>query len=387
MKKILITILLLSLTGCSYPLGGKDIPIELKLKVDKNKIINNKIIPNIVCLNKLKPETCTKNGDIIQYKYISEEKVLADKITEGGKQYQEVIEKRRADAQFYDLGDNKWQIKIYGGDQFIKDTDNNWKLIQYATTTISAYSKQVTKWEVIKSAYASDATSSPSVDGHVGYYAGNTSWSTVRDRADGDTTDKNASENAFGGVAGVTSTGKYYLSRGVMVFNTSYLTSSATISGATLHVHTGSAANSTNYDNDGVDYVVLTSISLAATTTIANGDYDAFGTTAYSDTVDITSALTGGSPSAWAGVPLTWTLNAEGLANLINKTGYSQIGAREGHDITNDPITKSVGAWNMLVVCNQEHATADYRPILTVTYTIGGGGTVARPVPFIINFE
>ena len=80
MKKILILLLLFSLTGCSSNIGakkafdfeGKDKP--LKLKASKDKILDSKEYNNVVCSDILHPNTCINKGKVKKYLYISDKK-------------------------------------------------------------------------------------------------------------------------------------------------------------------------------------------------------------------------------------------------------------------------------------------------------------------------
>jgi|CXWL01.1.fsa_nt_gi hypothetical protein len=151
----------------------------------------------------------------------------------------------------------------------------------------------------------------------------------------------------------------YYIRRAFLLFDTSSLGATATISSAIFTAY-NIAAQRVNGDNDGVDYISLVGNSNpASNTSIAATDYDQTGATEMSDThIDITNLGSDGTQ--------TWTVNATGLTN-ISKTGITKWAMREGHDQTNDAIA-----------CNQTNQ-AGFRsaddtngtdPTLEVTYTL-----------------
>ena len=63
----------------------------------------------------------------------------------------------------------------------------------------------------------------------------------------------------------------------------------------------------------------------------------------------------------------TWTLNSTGTA-WINKTGYTQLAVREGHDVLDvwPSYTTNQGNWIDVYLSEQNGTTQD--PYLNVTY-------------------
>jgi len=80
--------------------------------------------------------------------------------------------------------------------------------------------------------------------------------------------------------------------------------------------------------------------------------------------------ITGVSTSAYTSFPL----NATGIG-WINKTGFTLLGTREGHDATNNAPSASA-TYERATFANSEYTGTDHDPYLDVTVS---GGTV---IPF-----
>ncbi len=188
-------------------------------------------------------------------------------------------------------------------------------------------------------------------DGHV-YNQNSSGWSGTRNDLSGDYADYT------GSTANINSTTPYYYNifRGFFPINTSGLPDSASISTATVNFYVTTKENT---DADGNDYIVIIQTTQASTSELIVEDYDQIGSVAGSSNVDIDTIST----SAYN----AWTLNATGRG-WISKTGWTKIGAREGHDMVNDPI--STGTDCSITVSTSEQADTTYDPYLEVTYTV-----------------
>lgn len=168
------------------------------------------------------------------------------------------------------------------------------------------------------------------VDGVVGTAGLDASFATVRNTATGSgavTSDAGSSGNVYSVIASATS-GQYAgIVRSIFLFDTSGLTSSATISNAVFSVYgdsvtaddlTGGASTNSK--------IVLCSSAPASNTALANADYSSLGTTHYGDSAIFNSLNT----AAYNDI----TLNASGLA-AISKTSITKFGCRSGWDIDN----------------------------------------------------
>lgn len=161
------------------------------------------------------------------------------------------------------------------------------------------------------------------------------------------------------------SSSAWFITRNHMGFDTSSLTSGATISATDLVITSNATPNLLN-DNT-YEKLILCESTPASNTAQAAGDYDAFGATTNpteytdpADRVDITTGYTAGNTK-------TFTFNATGIA-AINKTGVTNIGMRMMFDSTGVAPTS---------LTDLQTRSADYgsdEPLLTVTYTTGGGG-------------
>ena len=146
--------------------------------------------------------------------------------------------------------------------------------------------------------------------------------------------------------------------------NTSAIPDDATITGATfsLEGETGS------YNEAGNLSFGITGFTPANPAVIATGDFDTVGSVLYSDTYI--------NYADWKIGKNNYPLNAAGLAN-ISKTGYTSIIFRIKDDILNttSEITDNTTAYSS-VKGYDSSAGGAFRPNLTVTYTVpGGGGT------------
>ncbi len=152
------------------------------------------------------------------------------------------------------------------------------------------------------------------------------------------------------------------LSRMIMLFDTSFLGSSANITEAVLYLYGGSK---TNYAGGNPDICIVSSAPESSTNLVA-GDYDSLGSTVFSNVISYSSFSTAGYNS--------FTLNLDGIAN-INTTGISNFGAREySHDLGGVSPTNGVVIgenYSRLYVYTAEKGI-NYAPKLVVTYTLEG---------------
>ena len=147
-----------------------------------------------------------------------------------------------------------------------------------------------------------------------------TTWAGAHDAANGSSAlDNYAGPDRF--VFAGNDTGLFKIVRFQTLFDTSPI-GSDTVSSATASLYVNTVDNG---DNDGDDYIAVVSSNPTSNTSAAVGDFSLFGTTAYSNTIDLSSMSTG--------VYVDWTINATGLAAIVN--GITKFGFREGHDIIN----------------------------------------------------
>lgn len=198
---------------------------------------------------------------------------------------------------------------------------------------------------------------SSNVDGTSVFDANPGTWADARDAATGGNADTQpASQLCF--MAFKISATRFIIRRGFFLFDTSPLTSDATISAGVFSL-AATGSTFTNADSSSVDLIITTP---AAPTAITTADYDQVGTTLQATSIAL---------SAWVNVDGTYndfTLNGTGLGN-VSKTGITYFGTRSSLDTSN---TEPTGA-NRADVYFSGTAETDKDPKLVITYTIPSG--------------
>ena len=381
---IIIFLLLLAVFGVSYLFqhnnigGGMDLiqtdqqkidalPAELKLKATPDKILDSGVVESI-SINK---DTGDKidNGQVQRYAYVSDIEVPQDSIVVNKKIILEDMNKRNENTKFFQIEQTAtttiYQAKFYGGSPFIKENDR-WMQVETATTTIDSFQLQTKpdlinriKEFVLGNVLANNYTPGAG-DGWVRNYVSG-SWSTCHDATSGDA--YSYIEEATSACSGYrTSTSKYLIYRLFFPTDTSAIGAGSTITAASFNGYVNAVYKGVI---DSYSYVSVVQTSQASVSALATSDYSLTGTTEGIDTGERKWVSTTTINSYYA-----WNLNSTGIG-WINKTGYTKIGFREGHDITNNSIgtTNDDTGFNILP---SEDAT--YKPYLLVTFTTGGGG-------------
>ena len=181
------------------------------------------------------------------------------------------------------------------------------------------------------------------------------SWATAHD----DTEAQYINDN-YAGPDRFVYSGKDGANFKIVRFQTLFDTSpigSDTVSSATASLYVNLVNNG---DNDGDDYIAVVSSNPASNTGMALGDYSLMGTTAYSNTIDLSSMSTGGY--------VDWTINATGLV-AINTSGITKFGFREGHDIINSAYAGADDTVNSIVTYAAEQAGTTNDPKLVVVHS------------------
>ena len=160
-KLLLITILLIGLTGCSSqpPFGAATID-NLKLKATEDKIIDSQTFTETeyqkdtdgkILLDENKNPIVASTKQIVAYSYKSDE--IAPALDN------EIIEKRTENIVTRNLGGNKRSAQ--SGYNFYKE-GNNWKQVKFATTTPEVFNKETPiSWLINKVWAANTAATSP----------------------------------------------------------------------------------------------------------------------------------------------------------------------------------------------------------------------------------
>ena len=393
MKKSLIILILILLTGCSSPLVGADIKAEwekadspLKLKVDKAKILDAVEINDIRCGGI--GEECEDLGKIKKYLYISDNKLEKVTIKDNGIDYEEVKRTRNSiilkakvnEKSLGASGDNFVGI-FYSGSPFHEDNNGDWYQTETATTSINAYKAQ-TKVSLIDKLFnigvyaASPETYYAGVgDGWIDTYRLTSIWDISHDSTTG-----NTGRAFYGGDTDlrVMSYQDSTIQRIFVPIDTSGLDNDAVISAADFKIKT--TATVYDDDNDGKDFLSVVQTFQTSNTSLVVGDYEDCGSdngTAARAKYTPVEAVDSGNrldiSNITTGDWLTFSFNATGIG-WISKTGYTNLGIREGHDILDEQPTENYTGVRLI---DSKNAGTASDPYLYITYTIGG----ATPAP------
>ena len=333
-----------------------------------------------------------QSGDEVKYTYLGDP--LPETLTEG-----ELVHLRTDSSysRLVVLNDDTATVETisYPWKTFVRDALGAWHYVEHDTTTFDQFLKTsalrtigyAVSNAILSVAYAITDTIY-SVAGGDGYISGVGSASALN----ATTCRNNAFSGAHSAITGTVSssattfsvlvevTGAFddleniwscdaTIDRGFLPFDTSSISSGASISSATLNVYV-TAKN--NGSNDGSDYITVIETSQATHSSLASGDFDNVGTTEGVDAgqrKDITSIST----SAY----LVFTLNATGLgfinisgvdAPCSTTNGISCIGLREGHDFSGTSVTLNTSSSVTFSSADATGTTQD--PYLSITYTV-----------------
>lgn len=213
-----------------------------------------------------------------------------------------------------------------------------------------------------------------SVDGFASRTGVDETWGNITTGAGNSSDASGASANIIQISSSATANQWATLSRGILLFDTSALGSSANISAAVLSL----------YGNAKIDLLGITpdidiyTSTPASNTAVANGDYSQLGSVSQT-----------GSPITYAGwtngAYNDFTFNATGIGN-ISKTGISKFGARNAnYDVANSAPTYSASSTSRINAIMADTAGTSTDPKLVITYTttrirdvIMHGGVVVR---------
>ncbi|MBW1887813.1 MAG: hypothetical protein JRI52_05620, partial [Deltaproteobacteria bacterium] len=208
-------------------------------------------------------------------------------------------------------------------------------------------------------------------DGYV-YYSASTNWDNTHDNSTGTKVDDTDNLSYFCGT-GRGGTGIYNIARAFFPFDTSGLPDAADIGAASLNLY---LTGKQNNDNDGDNFIVLVQTSQPLVSELKKVDYDLCGSVHTpiegSSRYDITSIPTGDY--------FSFDLNSTGIG-WINKTGWTKLGAREGHDVVDSAYAGELGKKNRITGYWAEEAGNDYDPKLIIVYSDG-----ANDYPPILNW-
>jgi hypothetical protein len=281
--------------------------------------------------------------------------------------------------------------KFYSGRQFQKKGDK-WYQIRTATTTRSAFLKQArpTLLAKIKQIFVQPALADT-------YYSGAGDGIVINDLSSADRHEWALAHNATAGTADYIATTSlansqytsggvvYEFGRAFLPFNTSAIPGSANVTAATLNVYVTGKYNTAD---DGTDYIGVVQTTQASSATLADADYDMCGAvsnpTQGATALDITAITTSAyNTFTLNATGVNWVTISGGVSTCGTTAGFTCLGLREGHDITNSEYLSA--SHNSITFSTSEETAGetgtDQDPYLTVTYIAPAvikidGGTV-----------
>lgn len=217
-----------------------------------------------------------------------------------------------------------------------------------------------------------------SVDGKATHTAGGlgsgVAWATLRAGTGTSSSDAVADELAARWVADNVSNQWRIQDRGFFLFDTSALTSGATISAATLSLYVHILTAPTDATASKRELRVVSS-NPASNTGLTGTDYATIGSTEFGH-------ITYGSVSIDAYNDVS--LNASGLSN-ISKTGISKFGTLSGADMDNSAPTWALFDVLAYQIKFAEASGTSTDPKLTVTYTTLTTSTITKGLQYCIK--
>ena len=181
-------------------------------------------------------------------------------------------------------------------------------------------------------------------------YNDSASWATARGAAAGDSAYTNINPD-FTSASYVDTL--YYIIRAFQSFDTSSLSSTATITDAKYYL------SGDGTTEEGTVSMHIVSSSQANANTLVVGDFDEIGSTSF------------GEYTSWDETDGTYnekSLNASGISN-ISKTGISKFGIRQGKDYSNTQPSET----NKIKFRSADNTGTTKDPKLVVTYTAAVG--------------
>jgi len=308
-------------------------------------------------------------GSVVNYAYLGE--VLPEKLAED-----EVVS-LRTDASFTrhvgtkNEGEENEELMMevvsYAQQTFIQ-RDNVWYYIEHDEAPKDVFKEKTKRsflsWILGDVAQAVDIYAAAG-DGHVN--SQQSTWSAAQSATTGTivyptgvTTVVNSFFSNFKSIT-------YTVGRMFLPFDTSSISSAATISSASLVVN---ATNLSDFDNDGLDYITVVQTSQATHTTLELDDFDNISATEGIDSgerKDLTGMATGTVTFVLNSTGMGWIKKAGESSNCSSSNGISCFGLREGHDMADSSISGGLG--NSMTINTSEETGTSLDPYLSVAYT------------------
>ena len=207
-------------------------------------------------------------------------------------------------------------------------------------------------------AYPNAGTGATTVDGYASRQVASESWGTLRSGA-GTGSDATGTDMFIGWFTAGSGDAFKDIYRTIFTFDTSSLTSSASISAAILSLYGAGKANDTALDAPTTGIYTSTPASNNA---IVNADYSQLGSVLQSGTI------------TWDNFSITgyndYSFNSTGISN-ISKTGISKFGGRSTQDANNSvPLYININSGTNVRPYTADQAGTANDPKLVVTYSL-----------------
>lgn len=182
-------------------------------------------------------------------------------------------------------------------------------------------------------------------------------WDTCHDAASGDAVETGTlpfvNTSKFGS--------SFRIHRAFFPFNTVDLPDNAIVSSALLRLY---VFDKLDDDNDGDDWINIVQTTQADSTNLVAGDYNKCGSINDPDEGATRIDIGNITNSAYN----TWTLNSVGIG-WLNKTGFTKLGMREGHDAIDSPYGGGDSTNNYIRFVSADNSGTTFDPKLTMTWT------------------
>ena len=262
----------------------------------------------------------------------------------------------------------KLEARVFSKPAFANLADG-WYYVEYGKTTKKNFDEIMKKqrplsWLFGEVAYAADTFFSAAGDGWVEITAQST-WSAARDATTGSVADPTSVFMQVASGNGYLKADAFYVYRAFVPFDTSAISSSASISSATISVY---ATSSSPTDTMGTSIGIYRS-SQATHTTLATTDFDNVATTLGSDTISVASVTFDAyNTFTLNSTGLTWIAKSGVASNCSASTGISCFVLRTTHDANNTSPTSGVNNGAFAYFGTSEASDTVNDPYLTVNY-------------------
>ncbi len=269
---------------------------------------------------------------------------------------------------------------IYTADSFYKLPNNEWREIEYATTTKEVFDDRTVGWSPLKKVFA-DTIFAGSGDGQVAYLTaiGGT-WADAHDATSG--TSANSTTVTLSVKSRESSTNvRYEIYRLFFPIDTSSIPAGSTIDTASFFV--SFTGGGTIGDDDEFAYIAVVQSSQNTHTTLAVADYDNVASTEGSSQFFLNVGEAGYNELTLNATGMAWIATSGDASNCSATTGITCFSIREGHDITDNTIADNTQNEESIRMSETSGTAND--PYLSVTYTLPASAVPSQTFPLLFN--